>query len=207
MSMNRVIHAAVRRDLVRLEDALGKISGTDRQRAADLGRAYANLHRELTHHHETEEQLIFPALSGLGVDTTVLGEMDKEHHAMAEALSGTARVMDRYVGTAAVGDAVTAKESVVHTRAVVERHLEHEERELEPVFMPHLESPEWKVVEKQIRSQPPGQAGRFFAWIQDGTGIEEQRYLASTMPAPVRFVLSRILGHAYHRDVAPVWRA
>jgi hypothetical protein len=51
MTMNRLIHAAVRRDLDRLSAALERLPDGDRARAADLERAYANLRRELTHHH------------------------------------------------------------------------------------------------------------------------------------------------------------
>ena len=57
--MNRVIHAAVRRDLARLESALEIARHGDRERAAELQRAYANLYRELKHHHESEDQWVF----------------------------------------------------------------------------------------------------------------------------------------------------
>jgi hypothetical protein len=34
----------------------------------------------------------------------------------------------------------------------------------------------------------------------------EREYYGSAVPAPVRFVLSRVFGRAYHRDIAPIWR-
>jgi len=55
-------------------------------------------------------------------------------------------------------------------------------------------------------SLPPGAAGRFFAWVEDGMGEPERAYYASAVPAPVRFVMSRLFGRAYRRDIAPVWR-
>ena len=75
MTMNRVIHAAVRRDLARLEAALRAAQDGDLARARDLERAYQNLHRELTHHHEGEDTYIFPFLSKVGVPPDLLTAM------------------------------------------------------------------------------------------------------------------------------------
>jgi hypothetical protein len=63
----------------------------DMARAGDLARAYANLQRELTQHHEGEDQFVFPFLASVGGDADVLKAMDDEHHAMAEALAETRR--------------------------------------------------------------------------------------------------------------------
>lgn len=207
MTMNRVIHAAVRRDLARLESALDHAPDGDRGRAEGLCRAYGHLHEELTRHHQGEDELIFPMLAGFDVDPILLEEMDSEHQAMAQALEETDAAMSEYATIGSADSAAKAKETVAQARHVVERHLDHEEHELEPLFTPHEDSPEWKAVEKQLRKAPPGVAGRFFAWLQDGMGPKERDYLAATVPAPVRFVLSKGFGRAYHRDIAPVWKA
>ncbi len=57
--MNRVIHAAVRRDLGRLASALAAAPDGDRARARQLGVAYAHLHDQLKHHHEGEDTHVF----------------------------------------------------------------------------------------------------------------------------------------------------
>jgi hemerythrin-like domain-containing protein len=207
MTMNRVIHAAVRRDLDRLSTALGDLGDGDRARAQALDRAYANLRQELTHHHEGEDTHIWPMLSGLGVDPVLLEEMESEHHAMAGALAETSAAMGAVAATGSSADAAAARASVLRTQEVVERHLRHEEAELEPALLPHLESPEWKVVEKKLRSQPPGVAGRFFAWLTDGMSDEHRAFLKKTVPTPVVTVLARVFGRRYYRDVAPTWRS
>ena len=61
--MNRLIHAAVRRDLDRLSAALQTFPDGDPARARDLDRAFVNLRRELTHHHEGEDTHIWPMLA------------------------------------------------------------------------------------------------------------------------------------------------
>jgi hemerythrin-like domain-containing protein len=206
MTMNRVIHAAVRRDLDRLSTALGELQDGDRPRAQALERAYANLREQLTYHHEGEDTHIWPMLAAVGVDATLLEEMESEHHAMADAMAETAVAMGTVAGSGSAADAAAARASVVRTREVVERHLEHEETELEPQLHPHTESPEWKAVEKKLSRQPPGVAGRFFAWVTDGMSEEHRAFLKQTVPTPVVVVLSRTFGRRYYRDVAPVWK-
>jgi hemerythrin-like domain-containing protein len=206
MTMNRVIHSAVRRDLERLDTALGAASDGDRARAADLERAYANLHLQLTHHHEGEDANIWPMLAKAGVGQELLGAMQEEHHAMSDALAKTSTAMKTYAASGSAADAAAARASVVGTQAVVEQHLAHEENELEPQLQPHLESPEWKAVEKKLSRQPPGVAGTFFAWVTDGMGEPERAYFRSAVPTPVVVVLARVFGRRYTKEIAPVWR-
>ena len=67
MSMNKVIHAAFRRDLDRFLDALGRFRDGDANRAAELGRAWDNFDFQLTKHHEGEHEIVWPALTSVGV--------------------------------------------------------------------------------------------------------------------------------------------
>ena len=90
---------------------------------------------------------------------------------------------------------------------MVDRHLAHEEDDLEPLQRPYPERADWKAVEKRLRPRSPVVAGCFLAWIQDGSTDEGRTFLRSTIPPPVTFVLSRVGGLPYRRDVAPVWRS
>ncbi|TFV51715.1 hemerythrin domain-containing protein [Blastococcus sp. TF02A-35] len=207
MTMNRVIHAAVRRDLQRLETALDDWREGDRARGGELDRAFANLRAELTHHHETEDTHIWPMLAAKGVDPELLAAMEDEHEAMAEALARTATALGALAATGSTADAAAASASVGRTREIVERHLRHEEDDLEPQLAPHHGSPEWKAVERKLRSRPLGDTGRFFAWLTDGAAEPERQFLRSTVPAPVLTVFTRVLGRRYTREVAPLWRA
>jgi len=206
MTMNRVIHAAVRRDLDRFESALASAPDGDRARAQQLQVAYANLHDQLKHHHEGEDTHVFPFLARVEGTTELVEVMETEHQAMADALSDAHTAMDTYASTGSAGDAHAARDAVVRANAVVERHLHHEEDELEPHMLPHLETPEWKAVEKQLRPASLADTGRFMAWVQDGMADEERTYLRSTIPPPVTFLLSRVAGRSYYRDVAPAWQ-
>ena len=207
MTMNRVIHNAVRRDLDRLDEALLAVADGDADRARQLQRAYALLHAQLKHHHEQEDALVFPALVRLGIDEVLISDMDREHHAMADALAQTATAMETYAASGSARDAAAARGSLATTTQVVERHLTHEETELEPLMVPHVDTAEWKRTEKQLRKGPVRDAGVFFAWLTDGMDPVSRDYVKSTVPAPVVLLLSKVFGRSYHRDIAPVWRS
>ncbi|TFV81435.1 hemerythrin domain-containing protein [Blastococcus sp. CT_GayMR20] len=207
MTMNRLIHGAVRRDLDRLSAALGRLPDGDRARAQDLQRAFANLRRELTHHHEGEDTYIWPMLSKVGVDPDLLSTMEAEHHTMAEALAETDTAMATVARTGSAADAAAARASVVRTQEVVNGHLAHEESELEPQLHRYTDTPEWKAVEKKLSRQPPGVAGQFFAWLTDGMSDEHRAFLRKTVPTPVVSLLAKLFGRRYNREIAPVWRA
>jgi hypothetical protein len=125
---------------------------------------------------------------------------------MAAAMAETDAAMSTFAASRSAADAAGARASVVRTREVVEQHFRHEETELEPHLVPHHGSAGWKAVEKKLSRQPPGVAGRFFAWLTDGMTEEHRAFLRATVPTPVVTLLAKTFGRRYGREVAPVWR-
>lgn len=205
-SMNKVIHAAVRRDLARLDSALATVSDGDRSRATALGRAWTNLRTQLHHHHTQEDTILFPAMQRLGVDSSLLATLEGEHDVMSRALDEIDAAMRSYATSASAADGAAAHDAVRRGTPVVENHLAHEEAELEPLLQPHLESVEWRMAMRELRRQPVKQVGWFFAWIDDGASEDARAYVRHELPAPLRFVFARGLGRGYTRRVAAAWR-
>ena len=207
--MNDIIHAAVRRDLARMEGALADFPAGDRERALGLQRAWGTLWNQLHHHHVGEDDHVFPYVRSLGpevIDPAVLDAMEAEHEAMSESVQAATTAVDALVADPSAANAATAREAVANAAQVTDRHLRHEETEVVPVIDERSETPEWKAVEKKLRQGSPFFAGEMFAWLQDGGHPEVQKALAEQVPAPVRLVFSRVFGRRYHREVAPVWR-
>ncbi|MFC7490291.1 MULTISPECIES: hemerythrin domain-containing protein [unclassified Knoellia] len=207
MNMNVIIHTAVRRDLTRFESALRSFPDGSGARAQQLRRAWATLDRQLHHHHESEDAYVWPYLRGLGVaDPALLDSMESEHRAMADGLGAVADALDALVADPSRARAIAAADTVAETARVTNTHLVHEEQDVMPIIIEREHTPEWKTVEKQLRKGGPVMAGELFAWLEDGGDPVALASLRATVPAPVRLVLSRFVGRAYHREVAPVWR-
>jgi hemerythrin-like domain-containing protein len=207
MTMNRVIHGAVRRDLARFTAALDSFRDGDTARAGQLSRAFANLRHELTNHHESEDTHAWPALEKLGADKGLLEVMESEHADMARALAETDDALGTLARSGTAADAAAARASLERTRQVVDRHLTHEEADLEPVIKQYGETPEWRAVDKQFRRHPPTVIGPFFAWVTDGIEDDERAYLRKAVPPPVVSVFTKVFGRTYTKNIAPTWRA
>ncbi len=205
--MNTVIHRAVRRDLTRFVDALGRFPAGDQQRAEELARAWENFHGELTYHHEGEHETAWPALQAVGVSPELLATLDTEHDAMADALTETASTMGALRASASAEDAAAAQASFERLQEVTVAHLDHEEGEIEPVYLEHKDSPPIKEMGKKFAKVSPARGGHFFAWLVDGATDEENAAIRSTVPGPVLTVLLGIFGRRYRREIAPAWRA
>jgi hypothetical protein len=91
MSMNKVIHGAVRPDLGRFLDALEAFRDGDPACADQLATASDPSYASSPTHHQGEHQVVWPVLESLEVDRTVLAQMDAEHDRLAEALAAVRR--------------------------------------------------------------------------------------------------------------------
>jgi hemerythrin-like domain-containing protein len=205
MSMNKVIHCAVRRDLKRFRTALDSFQDGDKARAAGLHRAWENFDTQLTHHHEGEHEIAWPALLAVGVPQDSIARFDDEHDAMAAALAESRTAMGKLASSGSRADADVAASSMAKLEEVTVTHLDSEEQVSEPLFAEHHDHPAIKEMGKKFGKQPLGVAGTFFAWVQDGAGSEEMAALKAEVPAPVIALLPMLFGRGYRREVAPVW--
>ena len=206
MSMNKAIHAAFRRDLDRFQAALGRFTDGDARRAEELGRAWDNFDFQLTKHHEGEHEIAWPALVQVGVTQQMIDQMDAEHEVMAERLSAARSSMAALRATPTAANAQTAHTAMGELKTVTVEHLDHEERELEPVYQAKKDDPAVKEMGKKFSKVPPKEGGVFFAWLTDGISPEAAESINATIPAPVRAVITALLGRSYKKDIAPVWR-
>lgn len=207
MSMNKAIHGAFRRDLDRFIDALSAFSSGDRTRAQQLGKAWANFDDQLTHHHEGEHTIAWPALQAVGVSRELLDAMDAEHEAMAGALVETRAAMDSLLRDPGAAQAKAAQAAFERLQTVTVEHLDHEESEIEALYLAKRETPELRAMGKAFGKVGPARGGRFFAWVLDGASPDERAAVMRDVPGPVISIIGGIFGRGYRRDVAPAWKA
>ena len=204
--MNQIIHAAVRRDVARTEVALRAMRDGDAERARQIQTAWRNLVRELTHHHEAEDEHLWPFVQSRGVELSLLQTMEAEHVAMKTALGSVSGSIEALVAAPTAANATAAADEVSRAETVINGHLEHEERDVEAPLGDLEDDPEFKELAKKLRPASIVDAANALAWMQDGAGERERTALRSTIPGPVVTVLTALLGRRYRREVAPVWR-
>jgi hypothetical protein len=204
-TMNTVIHAAVRRDLRRFDQALAQFPAGSRARAERLLTAWQNFALQLHDHHNDEETIFWPAARSLGADGPMLTSLEGEHADMLTALDAAGEAMKALAGDPTAENAAAAHAAVTDLDAVVTGHLIHEERDLEPLLAAQHEAPPMKAAVKSVRKAHKGNAGTFFAWLLDGADADDVKGLRRQVPPPVLFVISRWGGRRYTREVASVW--
>lgn len=204
-TMNTVIHAALRRDLRRLGDALGRFPADSRARADQLTAVWDNVAHQLHLHHQDEETLFWPAFQELGVDQSLIDELESEHEQMVAALTTAEAAMEGFGANPTASNAVVACDAVAELYRVLDEHLAHEERDLEPFGARHNESPQHKAAVARARKSHTEGAGTFFAWLSDTDDPDIAIALRREVPAPVLFLLTKLGGRGYNRRSAAAW--
>jgi hemerythrin-like domain-containing protein len=207
MSMNKVIHGAVRRDLARFVTALQAFPTGDAARARQLSDAWVNFDTQLTEHHEGEHRIAWPALRQVGVSDEQIATFDSEHEAMAAALAAAGAAIGALTRSPGSDEAAQALAALQNLEVVTTRHLDHEEAEIEPVYQANREAPAIKAMGRAFGKVSPGQGGQFFAWVLDGISPEAKAALTSEVPRPVLSILNGAFGRSYRATVAPAWRS
>jgi Hemerythrin HHE cation binding domain len=206
MSMNKVIHCAVRRDLSRFRTALERFSDGDKARAAALYRAWQNFDAQLTDHHEGEHEIAWVGLKAVGVDQATIDGFDHEHELMAADLATTRAAMERFAGSASKADAEAAGTAMATLETTTNTHLDHEEETSEPVYQREHDHPAIKEMGKKFsRRTGIAKAGAFMAWLEDGATPDEKAGLRDNVPGPVVTIIGGLFGRGYRKEVAPVW--
>ena len=157
--MNKVIHGAIRRDLDRFAKALAFFPPGDRERVKQLGVAWENFDEQLTDHHEGEHEIAWPALEQVGVTREALHQMDAEHAAMAEALGNARSAMQALVSRPDSRESEAALTPSATRGFTVTQH-DHEEQQIEPVYLEQHDTPEMKAMGKPFAKAGPSRPAR-----------------------------------------------
>jgi iron-sulfur cluster repair protein YtfE (RIC family) len=138
----------------------------------------------LTHHHESEDRLVWPALvaadPSLAVPLAALSDEHEELERLLEELA-TARVVDDR--DKRLADAAIAVRDAVH------RHLDHEEPILFPALRTIVSDTEWGALSQQIIEDAPtaGQNVPLMLALFDLVGTpEEISVIVDKLPPPAR---------------------
>jgi hypothetical protein len=204
-TLNTVMHVAFRRDLHRFDVALGDFPAGSRVRADQLLGAWQNFTLQLHLHHHDEEEYFWPAFEKLGIDPFLIDSLEGEHVEMVRALAAAEAAMEAFGEAPTAANAADARAAISELHRVLDAHLAHEERDLEPFAVSHSDTEEHEGAKVLARKAHTEGAGNFFAWLADGCDPDVTRALKNEVPAPVLFLLIRIGGRRYHKLAAAAW--
>jgi hypothetical protein len=209
VTMMYLIHDAIRRDLVRLEDGMHQLASlaagpARRALIGALERCWSDFDFYLHHHHTAEDHRLWPLLRSVCPTTgELLEDMAAEHAAIdpqvRQCRSALARALTSYP---TFEDASRAADALGGLRNLLCDHLEHEEFEALPYIVDHLGA-HWPAFEReQRRSAGVGGFTRFLPWVLDDADAVRADWLRDRLPAPVFGLVTRVFLRRRRRALA-----
>ncbi|WP_328891643.1 hemerythrin domain-containing protein [Streptomyces sp. NBC_00316] len=146
----------------------------------------------LRHHHETEDDDLWPRIVAAAPATAhELDALTEEHERLDAALDRLAATnLGHGEGATSEGIRAALHDAAVAVRDTVHDHLTHEEPILFPALRDHVSPAEWKDFAQRVISTTPPVAGHLMVGFLDevGTPAEVELVLAG-LPEPVRPLL------------------
>ena len=204
--MNRVFHAALRRDLERAIDALTDgAQPTPAQRTALAD--HVNLVLDLLHRHHTGEDTgLWPLVRRRAPDLGAqLDAMEAEHASVAGAIVSTRAAARRYAATTDPPPAGhRLRQSLVELGDLLLPHLDHEETEVMPRVMRALTQRDWTGLSRaELRNWGSlALAGTGLVWMADGLKQTERSMLNKQISPLFQWLVDKRYGPAYRRRTA-----
>jgi hemerythrin-like domain-containing protein len=205
-TMMGIVHAAMRRDLARARIVLEDERCLTPARRAALAEHLLWLMHFLHEHHDGEDTGLYPMVRradpSLG---EALDAMDAEHvliHPAMEALETSVREWQNdQTATPSVLEAIASLEAVLNP------HLEHEEREMMPLVSRAITQRQWHAWDQaaNIKSKSTMDLAYSGHWMVDGASPAVFDTVVHEVPALPRFVLLRFLGGPYRRRRTAMW--
>ncbi|MFF7212979.1 hemerythrin domain-containing protein [Streptomyces sp. NPDC008238] len=149
----------------------------------------------LRHHHETEDEDLWPRIVATAPATAIaLKELSAEHDQLDEALDRLAAVA---LGDDADGARTALHEAAVAVRDTVHAHLAHEEPVLFPALREHVTPEYWADFSQRVIATTPPVAGHLMIGLLDEVGTpEEVGLMLAALPEPVRPLLPAMRAQA-----------
>jgi hemerythrin-like domain-containing protein len=190
-SFMRAIHAALRRDMARLESLAGDIErrgGVPDQVAA----GWQAFRQALETHHAAEDDDLWPVLRehlAEAEDRRQVDQMVEEHRTLPPAIAA----MD-----AALANGQGARAAARELGERLRHHLDHEEERVFPLLERHLSRREWRIFllterrRRALRERP-----EFLTWVLDDASERDCAAVMAELPPPARVVYRRVLQPRY----------
>jgi hemerythrin-like domain-containing protein len=191
-----VVHRVFRREFHLLPDLISRVAEGNTERAAVLAEHLTDLVSSLHHHHDGEDDLLWPLLlERATLHTDLVHRMESQHAALSASLEQVDKLAPAWAATASVADRDALTKAVRKASVILDEHMGEEEREILPLARQHLTVEQWdKLGERGAKSiQDKRKRLLFLGMLLEETSPEEERKFMKNIPPPVR-VLWKLIG-------------
>ncbi|GAA1376567.1 hemerythrin domain-containing protein [Catellatospora chokoriensis] len=147
----------------------------------------------LHHHHESEDNDLWPLIEAVAPDAAApLGDLRGEHDALDAALDAL-----EAAPVSTDGDRRELATAAAAVRDLVHTHLEHEEPVLFPALRAHMSTQAWAAfAQRVIGSTPPAGASLIVGFFDEVGSPEEVELILSALPEPAQQAVPAMRAHS-----------
>ena len=197
-----MIHRTFRREFGNLSCLIRAVAPGDTRRSTFVGNYLGNIISVLHHHHDAEDDLLWPKLH----DRTPHSDKDlqragDEHAVIAEVIDKVESVRSLWAARAEQRLAEQLSAAIEELSASADEHFGHEELTVVPLIDQYITPKEWQeFIDRGAAYVGPKNLRFSLAYsgflLGDATPDEQQRFLAS-VPVALRMVVKLLGGRAY----------
>ena len=151
-----VVHRVLRREFPRIAQLIEAAPAQDLTRARDIAAHLDFVLAELAHHHEGEEEYLWPKLSArAAMEAELINRMRAQHEAVAAAEQRVRILLARWRDTAAAPVARELAEALRELSFVLSGHLDEEEARVLPLVVEYITVAEWTELGESVLTKFP----------------------------------------------------
>jgi len=155
-------------------------------------------------HHEDEDALLYPKLIERAPEQAPMTEhVEQEHQLIKTALDAASAACAtwRQRPSAETGEALAA--ALDQLNAVVQPHLDDEEKDVVPLAAVTLTQQEWDAIgEHSVAQIPRSKRGVAFGMLCEPLDEADRAYMMRTLPAPVRMLYPFLIERPWKKYAA-----
>ena len=199
-----IVHRMFRREY-RLASVLVRgVAAGDRTRAAVVAAHLSELTAMLHHHHQGEDDLVWPRLHArTPISSELVHRMESQHGQVGGLLGQLDELLPAWAAEPGLGQRESLAETLDALAPALEAHLDEEEREILPLVEQHLTAAEWNELgERAVAAIPKARMLVLLGYILEGTSPSERQTMLGVLPPPVRLIYKAVgqRKHVKERD-------
>jgi hypothetical protein len=197
-----MIHRTFRREFSNLSGLIRTLPPGDIHRSTFVGNYLGNMISVLHHHHDAEDELLWPRLRARTPSCSdSLQRAQVEHAVIAEAIDKVQSIAPLWATSAEPRLAEQLSAAIEELSARADEHFDREERNVVPLIRQYITHEEWQdFIDRGAAYVNPKNLWFSLAYsgflLGDAAPDEQRRFLAA-LPTTLRTVVKLLGGRAY----------
>lgn len=201
------VHNSFRRQFGALPGLVRGVQDGDRDRAAVVVEFLGELTASLHHHHQAEDELMWPLLLDKApMDSALILRMEEQHERIAELYQRAERHADDFRSAPGPANREALAETLTDLNTALGEHLRDEEVEILPLVERVMTVPEWEALGERGRAAiPKNRLPVYLGFLLLANTPEHNRNFMAGLPLIARIAWPLVGRRAFRREYRRVY--